>query len=193
MLEWTRSDTLALASHRCVICHGLGLRSGKKETPSVCACVLRAIFRLCYARFKRCTLQEKCLSRVTMEFTGKGTRRMTWGRKNEEYCADFLLVTKRTLTPEEYRLFNYHLLLGADWKLCCRKLAIDRGNFFHSLYRIQAKLGKTFRELKPYSLFPLDEYFSTNSLREYEPAPLVYPLRREGMRHRWSIPLRNAA
>jgi len=50
-------------------------------------------------------------------------------------------------------------LLGADWKLCCRRLKMDRGNFFHTLYRIQQKLGRVFRELEPYALFPLDEYF----------------------------------
>jgi hypothetical protein len=27
------------------------------------------------------------------------------------------------------------------------------------VYRIEAKLGKVFRELQPYSLYPLDEYF----------------------------------
>lgn len=38
---------------------------------------------------------------------------------------------------------------------------MDRGLFFHSIYRIQQKLGKVFRELEPYALYPLDEYFST--------------------------------
>jgi len=32
-------------------------------------------------------------------------------------------------------------------------------DFFHSLYRIEQKLGRTFRELRPYPLFPLDKYF----------------------------------
>jgi hypothetical protein len=37
---------------------------------------------------------------------------------------------------------------------------MDRGNFFHSVYRIEQKLGRGFRELEPYALFPLDEYFN---------------------------------
>lgn len=37
---------------------------------------------------------------------------------------------------------------------------MDRGSFFHDVYRIEQKLGKTFRELEPYALFPLDEYFN---------------------------------
>jgi hypothetical protein len=59
----------------------------------------------------------------------------------------------------EYELFRYHFILGADWKLCTRKVGIDRGNFFHAVYRIEQKLGRVFRELEPYPLFPLDDYF----------------------------------
>ncbi|MCL6507274.1 MAG: hypothetical protein K6T59_09625, partial [Bryobacteraceae bacterium] len=69
------------------------------------------------------------------------------------------LVSRRTLNELEYKIFKYHFLLGGDWKLCCRKLGLDRGNFFHAVYRIEQKLGRVFRELKPYGLFPLDEYF----------------------------------
>ncbi|MCS7043447.1 MAG: hypothetical protein N2036_05905 [Bryobacteraceae bacterium] len=79
--------------------------------------------------------------------------------KNEEYIADFYLVSRRHLTPEEWEVFRYHFLLGADSRLCTRKLKIDRGQFFHMVYRIEAKLGRVFRELQPYSLYPLDEYF----------------------------------
>jgi hypothetical protein len=88
-----------------------------------------------------------------------GGTRITWGRKSEEYAADFILVTRRHLSPQEYRLFSYHLLLGADWRLCSKKLGIDQAAFFHRLYAIQERLGRAFRELQPYSLFPLDEYF----------------------------------
>jgi hypothetical protein len=75
--------------------------------------------------------------------------------------ADFILVSKRTLDELEYKIFRFHFLLGADWKLCCRRLSVDRGDFFHHVYRIQQKLGRTFRELQPYALFPLDEYFTS--------------------------------
>jgi hypothetical protein len=84
---------------------------------------------------------------------------VNWARKHEEYVADFLLVTKRTLTPEEYRIFNYHFLLGAEWKLCCRKLNMQKGVFFHTLYRIMVKLGATFVDLEPYALYPVHDYF----------------------------------
>lgn len=76
-----------------------------------------------------------------------------------QYIADFLLMARRLLDDQEYRIFRIHFLLGANWKLCTMKLKMDRGDFFHIVYKIEARLGKGFREEEPYGLFPLDEYF----------------------------------
>jgi hypothetical protein len=161
-MDWTRSETIALASEQCTICHGDGLRyTPVKGKTAPCNCVLRSIFRACYARFRDCVTKEKQISIVTLQYceSGKGGGRRVWGRRDEEYVADFSLIAKRTLTEFEHQLFRFHFLLGADWRLCCRRLNMERGLFFHSVYRIQQKLGLTFRELQPYGLFPLDEYF----------------------------------
>jgi hypothetical protein len=158
-MEWTRSETLALAAPACNICHGLGLRSGRNQNLQPCNCVFRAIFRACFARFRDCSTREKYISKVTLDpLPGKDCRG-SWGRKDEEYLADFCLVSRRSLSELEYRIFKYHFLLGGDWKICCQKLSMDRGNFFHAVYRIEQKLGCVFRELEPYCLFPLDDYF----------------------------------
>jgi len=82
-----------------------------------------------------------------------------YSRKREDFIADFCLVSRRALDDFEYRIFRFHFLLGADWKLCCRQLGVDRGTFFHTVYRIEHRLGRTFAELEPYSLYPVDEYF----------------------------------
>jgi hypothetical protein len=74
-------------------------------------------------------------------------------------------VSRRALNDFEHSIFRYHFLLGADWKLCGRQLGIDRGIFFHHIYRIEQRLGRVFRELEPYPLYPLDEYFG-GSTRE---------------------------
>ena len=158
-MEWTRSETLALAQQSCTFCYGLGLRPGRSGVSTPCNCVFRSIFRACYARFHQCAMKEKHISRVSLEANPGRQRKSVWGMKNEEYMADFILVSRRTLTDYEYTVFKYHFLLGAEWKLCCRKLKLDRGEFFHEVYRIQQKLGRTFRELEPHALFPLDEYF----------------------------------
>lgn len=75
--------------------------------------------------------------------------------------ADFCLVSRRELDDFEYRIFRFHHLLGADWRLCCRQLKMERGDFFHAVYRIERKLGKVFAELEPYPLYPLPEYFNS--------------------------------
>lgn len=158
---WDRSETLALAKQSCVYCKGEGRRpTTRSKRPSPCNCVLRAIFRACYARFRYCVTKEKFMSKVSLVPCKGKDRKQTFARLDEDYIADFCLVSRRTLDHLEYEVFRNHFLLGADWRLCCRNMKIDRGTFFHTVYRIQQKLGRIFRELEPYSLFPLDEYFA---------------------------------
>lgn len=181
-MDWNRSETIGLAKLSCTHCHGDGLRRGKCEHDDPCNCVLRAIFRACYTRFRYCATKEKSMSRVTLQLCNGKSSRITWARKEEDYLADFCLVSKRSLNAFEYDVFRFHFLLGANWKLCCRRLQIDRGTFFHAVYRVQQKLGRIFRELKPYSLYPLDEYFGgkieKHALRDVQPK--VIPIRSNG-------------
>jgi hypothetical protein len=160
-MDWNRSETIALARPKCAYCLGLGLVRRLRAGDRACACVFRAIFKTCYIRFRECATLEKHVSTVSLEWTSGPIGKRYYGRKIEEYLADFYCVSRRTLDEEQYRLFKYHYLLGADWKLCCRMLKMERGDFFHKVYRIEEVLGKTFRELKPYPLFPLYQYFGT--------------------------------
>jgi hypothetical protein len=166
--DWNRSETIAIAKESCVQCQGIGLRDSysRRGLDAPCNCVLRNIFRLCYARFRYCVEKEKHVSHARLAIIGGTERRTVWGRRDEEYIADFCLVSRRVLEDSEYKLFRFHFLLGADWKLCCRQLKMDRGNFFHEIYRIQQKLGRIYRELEPYPLYPLDEYFGGTFKKE---------------------------
>jgi hypothetical protein len=125
------------------------------------------------------------MSKASIERIAGREGRLTWGRKDEEYLADFCLVSRRALDELEYNVFKFHFLLGADWRLCTRRLNLDRGNFFHTVYRIEQKLGRVFRELEPYGLFPLDEYFQ-GPRKQPQPRPVV-PL--PGSRNRFTPPL----
>ena len=149
-MEWNRSETLALAAVNCTHCEGEGLLRTEEGPAGPCKCVLRAIFRACYDRFRECASQDLDSSRSSFEFGTTHDTPGNWSRKNEEYVADFLLIAKRTLTEEEHKIFRYHYLLGADWRLCCRKMNMDKGLFHHACNRIQHKLGRTFAE-------PLDQ------------------------------------
>ena len=122
------------------------------------------------------------MGQIRLEFHRGKDRRQSYGRKTEEYMADFCLVSRRHLDDLEYRIFRFHFLLGADWKLCCRRLQMDRGTFFHAVYRIEQRLGRIFRELEPYSLYPLDEYFGgtvrkapVHPFPRFDPVPPAFP------------------
>jgi hypothetical protein len=152
---------IGMAKIGCPKCFGLGLVIGRKGKQRPCGCVLRAVFRACFNKFKENEHHARFAStQAQIQFFNSGHQtRFTYGRRSEEYNADFYLIAKRTLDPLEWDVFRYHFLQRADWKNCCAKMRIDRGLFFHVVYRVERKLGKIFRELKPYGLFPIDEYF----------------------------------
>jgi hypothetical protein len=116
--------------------------------------VYRSIFRACLERFQLCAARQGHYTAVSLEHCGGSERRVFWALKNEDYIADFLLVSRKALTEEEHDIFRFHFL-------CCRRLGMDRGNFFHAVYRIQQRLGRAYAELQPYALYPLRDYFNT--------------------------------
>ena len=85
--------------------------------------------------------------------------------------ADFILVSRRTLDEFEYKVFKFHFLLGADLKFCCQRLSIDRARSSTPFIALSRSCGPVFRELEPYGLFPLDEYFH-GSVRAAGPIPV---------------------
>jgi hypothetical protein len=136
-MRWNRSNAVGVAKPSCAYCHGYGTRFVRIGREVPCNCALRAIFRACLARFRECAQSADHIGTVSLEFCSGRNSRRVYSRKSEEYVADFCLVSHRVLDEEEDRIFRYHFLLGADWKLCCRKLHMDRGNFFHAVYRIE--------------------------------------------------------
>jgi hypothetical protein len=84
-----------------------------------------------------------------------------WSRKEEEYMADFDLIARRHLDRTHYQTFRFHFLLGASWKICCGRLGLDRGNFYHTVYRIEEQVGGAIVALEPYSLYPPRDYFAS--------------------------------
>jgi hypothetical protein len=193
-MEWNRQLTIGLAKPACAFCHGYGLRLDLRGKETPCFCVFRAIFRACYGRFRDCIFEERHMSTVSLEFCSKTQGRRTYSRKTEEYIADFCIIARRTLTDEEHRIFRFHFLLGADWRLCCRRLQMDRGSFFHSIYRIQQALGRVFAELEPYGLYPVDEYFG-NSINKNFMAEVVEQSRKSQKQRgrKWEVPLARPA
>lgn len=171
-MHWNRSNALGLAKASCTYCQGDGIRLVHKGKEVPCNCVFRAVFRACYNRFRECAVMAEHTSSVSLELCRGRDSRRVYSRKREEYMADFCLIARRELDSFDYSIFRFHFLLGADWKLCCRQLKVDRGNFFHAVYRIQQILGCAFAEMEPYSLYPLNEYFGTTVSREAQPSAI---------------------
>ena len=173
-MEWNHSNAIGLARSSCTCCQGLGLRPvWKTEAP--CGCVLRAIFRACYNHFRECA--DKSITNVSLEFYQGVTSHRSYSRKKEEFSADFCLIGKRALDPEEYNLFRYFYLLRAGHLSCQRRLNMDPTKFHRCLRNIQEKLGRAFTEQQPYGIYPLDEYFQRVNVATATP---VRPVGRSG-------------
>jgi len=181
---WNRSNAIGLATASCSQCRGHGLRDD--ATP--CGCVLRAIFRACYTRFRELATLGPHIGTAALEFSPSPSGSRMYGRKYEEFVADFCLIARRELDEVEYKLFRYMFVLGADWKLAGARMNLDRGGLFHVVYRIEEKLGRQFAEVEPYPLYPLDEYFGgivrKRALRERREAFPPMRLRKRRLRDR---------
>ena len=188
-MQWNRSQTIGLAKVACAFCHGYGLRLVHSGKEAPCQCVFRAVFRACHNRFREFAATGAHTSTVTLEFCRSNEGRRVYSRKREEFMADFCIVSRRSLTDVENRVFSAHFLLGADWKLCCRQLRIDRGTYFHVIYRIEQKLGRAFAELQPYPLYPIDEYLGGTGRAEPEAAIPALSIRIRSRRRMVSLPL----
>ena len=154
--DWDRAN-IGMSTETCKYCSGHGTRVIYKNTKRQCNCVYRSIFRACLARYRDCRETGTTFGTVSWDYCPKGRR--FYSRKQEDYMADFFLVSRRSLDTEDFQIFQLFFLMGADWRFVSDRHKMARGNFFHAIYRIERTLGRVFAELKPYALYPLDEYF----------------------------------
>ncbi len=169
-MQWNHKDLSKLSFSNCAICEGRGVRRERHGEPIPCGCALRAIFRACHARFRSCVLRGKHKGPANFNRApGAKGYKGTWGRKEEEFMADFVIVARRNLDPWQYRLFRFQFLLGADPNLVRQRLGLPRGAYFHAMYRIEEKLGRIYTELQPYALYPAKDYFTYRSSTPVEP------------------------
>ena len=150
---------LAMASASCTRCHGYGLRSSRGDSMTVCECVYRHIFRASLARYhieNQRMGQESCSSCV--EVSGHG---YIQGNKSAEYCADFCVVAKHSLTVEQWRIFELHILDEREWSECATPE--HRGTFFSRIYKIQQVVGAAISKAQ---MFPFAGYFGGRFIQD---------------------------
>ena len=156
-MEWTSYQAALLAEPRCPLCQGLGFCPGLP--PLLCDCVYRAVFHACFVKFRQCAKADPYRRLVTFERNLRGVdRRLTWARRNEDYCADFRAAGQRALPNHLYRVFRFYHLLGAAGELVMRRLAISRRSLTVWITEVEVNLGRELAHMRPYSLFPPHEY-----------------------------------
>ena len=119
-----------LPDRRCKHCGGKGTRVTYETHHVICSCVFRAMFRECLAYFRSCYVSGFGI--VSLEHCSGPCGRRLYSRKQEEYVADFDLVSRRVLNDQDYLIFRSYFLLGMDWSSCASKMGMNRGNFFHA-------------------------------------------------------------
>jgi hypothetical protein len=171
----TSGVALALAQQSCTFCWGLGLRAGRGAAQRPCNCVWRAVYRACFSKLRSIVSSDRyqcgaMAQRSTYAYMSGATGASRQVKQpnqririREEYVADFCLLARRTLRDAgalANKIFRFHILLGVEQPLFCRRFGVAEGAFWHELYRVQQALGRAFFETAPYGLYPIDEYFS---------------------------------
>jgi hypothetical protein len=80
-----------------------------------------------------------------------------FGRPHEEYRADFLLTAERALDGPARRIFDLYFVREWPWRSCSARCGMDRGSFWHVVYRIENRMG---RALVERGLWPITDYYS---------------------------------
>ena len=160
-MVWTSEAAGLLARYDCPWCGGSGLEPSAAPSVVPCACVCRRVFQACYRRFRRCAEADASARRVSFAESRRGVdRHLIWFRRNEDYCADFQAAGRRSLSPEQYRLFRYYHLLGGSAELVARRLGVSRAGFFRQLEDVQEAAGREMALMLPHSLYPPRQYMS---------------------------------
>jgi len=104
----------------------------------------------------------------------------TFHRPRQEFRVDFEAIGRRVLDARRRPVFELHFLCGLDWRVCTGLLHMDRGDFFHDVYRVEAAVGRALREMEPHGLYPTWGYFDGRQKQTLDkPTPGWEPWRRQ--------------
>lgn len=163
---WSRGMCLALSKSSCSYCHGLGFALTYSRYYSPCKCVMRRVFRLCLFKYREVSNSYDSMHQVRYDLVpAKNTgNRAMYSRPKQEFVADFEIIAKRIFaaSSKEYQVFQLYFLAGQDWKVCTRVVGINRGKFFHMVYKVEECLGRAYFEVRPYPLYPTADYFESD-------------------------------
>ena len=95
-----------------------------------------------------------------------------FSRKNEEFVADFIGIARRALGPDtyEFKLFSFHILLGAADSLMCRQTGLDKRAWGRLKEQIIHVVALAYRDIQPFALFPVPDYFGKKLATKVKPS-----------------------
>lgn len=145
--NFAANELYCLAAERCG-CKGAGWQYDTSQDGDVCKCVQKTRFRDCLQHYH------------SIECSPTYVR--------AEFRADFELAARRTLDPLDLAVFRAYHVWGLAWPECLAALgrlrrngvlphrAINRGQLFHAVYRIEERVG---RELELAGMHPTRLYY----------------------------------
>ena len=170
-------NPVALSKPSCRRCAGLGAIRTRRGYRT-CVCVLRRVFHACLTSYHHCEASMGSAGAVQYERVGhaQGRCAIVASFKRAEYAADFILLARRVLAhrPVELAVFEAYHVDGLEWRVAVPRVnrilhpprPLNRGSFFHAVYRAESLIAAAIVASQPYSLFP----------------PRLYPLRNHPQR-----------
>ena len=154
-----RISEIGLAMAGCRWCGGTGRVSMGLawRLGSRCDCTYRRVFRDCNERYRR--FRQSGEWQPVKRLTRNG---WSMGMPPVEFMVDFELTAWRALRgrpAEEWAVFRHHHLGRVAWPECGCLVGLNRGDFYHAVYRVEMRVGRACMEARPYSVWPR-EYFA---------------------------------
>lgn len=160
-----------LADNHCTNCHGLGARHAFRSGSGavVCNCVFRKVFKIVMRKF-----QEIAADGIGRVYTTRRPNGPFCEMLSHDFRAEVVQTAKKFLNKTEYITFHCSSDLKLPWKDCIPMInnmhrdigekppMFDRGKYFHTVYRIQARLGNAWMS---HGMFPLGKYFHCHRIR----------------------------
>ncbi len=144
---------LPMAAEGWSHCAGFGVVVRERRAPRACACVWRAIAGAVLGMAERIDAYPSW--------------HPLWGphgcsRPGEEFLAD-VQAAQRALERNLQRALA--LSLEGDWRYCSKRMGLDRGQWFHELYRARQRFGQ---ECYQRGLYPFGVYFHQPSIPQQQ-------------------------
>jgi hypothetical protein len=124
---------------------------------------LREVFRACYQHYLNCGVEHS--GGAELERCNDGRGHISYSRRAEDFRCDFECIAKRALTLRQHVIFKRHFLGSESGTEVAKRLSITTAAFAYEVEEIEQRLGRAYRDTKPYALHPLWKYFGARAIR----------------------------